>query len=113
VHDTIVVFDRIRENLTRNPDVAFPEVVNASLNETLARSLNTSLTLVLTIVALLFLGGATIQSFLLVLLIGVISGTYSSIFVASQLLVSWEAGDLRRAFGRFIPRLAPAPGPGS
>jgi preprotein translocase subunit SecF len=113
VHDTIVVFDRIRENVNRNPGVAFPEVVNASLNETLARSINTSLTLVITIAALLLLGGVTIQSFLLVLLIGVVSGTYSSIFVASQLLVSWEAGDLRRVFGRFIPRLAPAPEPGS
>jgi preprotein translocase subunit SecF len=56
------------------------------------------------------LGGVTIQSFLVVLLIGVISGTYSSIFVASQILVSWEEGDLGRILGRFFPRLAPAPG---
>jgi SecD/SecF fusion protein len=110
VHDTIVVFDRIRENITRNPGVELPEIVNASLTETLARSLNTSLTLVLTIGALLMLGGVTIQSFLLVLLIGVVSGTYSSIFVAAQLLVSWEEGDVLRIFQRVIPRLAPAPG---
>ncbi len=110
VHDTIVVFDRIRENVSRNPGVAFPEIVNASLNETLARSINTSLTVVVTIAALLLLGGETIQDFLLVLLIGIISGTYSSIFIASQLLVSWEEGDVRRIFGRLIPRLAPAPG---
>jgi len=110
VHDTIVVFDRIRENVTRNPGVELPEIVNASLTETLARSLNTSLTLVLTIGALLLLGGVTIQSFLLVLLIGVVSGTYSSIFVAAQLLVSWEQGDVPRIFQRLIPRLAPAPG---
>ncbi|MDP2948855.1 MAG: protein translocase subunit SecD, partial [Chloroflexota bacterium] len=110
VHDTIVVFDRIRENVGRNPGVEFAEVVNASLNETLARSINTSMTVVVTIVALLLLGGVTIQTFLLVLLIGIISGTYSSIFVASQLLVSWEEGDVRRLFGRLIPRLAPAPG---
>jgi len=110
VHDTIVVFDRIRENITRNPGVELPEIVNASLTETLARSLNTSLTLVLTIGALLLLGGVTIQSFLLVLLIGVVSGTYSSIFVAAQLLVAWEEGDVLRVFGRVIPRLAPAPG---
>jgi protein-export membrane protein SecD/preprotein translocase SecF subunit len=109
-HDTIVVFDRIRENVGRNPGVAFPEIVNASLTETLARSINTSMTVVVTIVALLLLGGVTIQSFLLVLLIGVISGTYSSIFVASQILVSWEQGDVPRIFQRLFPRLAPAPG---
>ena len=109
-HDTIVVFDRIRENVGRNPGVEFAEVVNASLTETLARSINTSMTVVVTLVALLLLGGVTIQSFLVVLLIGVISGTYSSIFVASQILVSWEEGDLGRILGRFFPRLAPAPG---
>jgi len=108
-HDTIVVFDRIRENMGRNPGVEFTEVVNASLTETLARSINTSMTVVVTIVALLLLGGVTIQSFLVVLLIGVISGTYSSIFVASQILVSWEEGDVGRILGRFFPRLAPAP----
>jgi len=108
-HDTIVVFDRIRENVGRNPGVAFPEIVNASLTETIARSINTSMTVVVTIVALLLLGGVTIQSFLLVLLIGVISGTYSSIFVASQILVSWEQGDVPRIFQRLFPRLAPAP----
>jgi protein-export membrane protein SecD/preprotein translocase SecF subunit len=110
VHDTIVVFDRIRENITRNPGVELPEIVNASLTETLARSLNTSLTLMMTIGALLLLGGVTIQSFLLVLLIGVVSGTYSSIFVAAQLLVAWEEGDVLRIFQRWIPRPAPAPG---
>jgi len=110
VHDTIVVFDRIRENVTRNPGVELPEIVNVSLTETLARSLNTSLTLILTIGALLLLGGVTIQSFLLVLLIGVVTGTYSSIFVAAQLLVSWEEGDVLRIFQRLFPRLAPAPG---
>jgi len=109
-HDTIVVFDRIRENVGRNPGVGFAEVVNASLTETLARSINTSMTVVVTLTALLLLGGVTIQSFLVVLLIGVISGTYSSIFVASQILVSWEEGDLGRILGRFFPRLAPAPG---
>ena len=113
VHDTIVVFDRIRENITRNPGVELPEIVNASLTETLARSLNTSLTLVLTIGALLLLGGVTIQSFLLVLLIGVVAGTYSSIFVAAQLLVAWEEGDVLRVFRRVIPRPRPAPAPGS
>jgi preprotein translocase subunit SecF len=68
------------------------------------------MTVVVTLVALLLMGGVTIQSFLEVLIIGVISGTYSSIFVASQILVSWEEGDLGRILGRFFPRLAPAPG---
>jgi preprotein translocase subunit SecF len=103
VHDTIVVFDRIRENTSMNPDAPFAEVVNASLTETLARSLNTSVTLLFTIGALLLLGGSTIQSFLLVLLIGVIAGTYSSIFLASQILVSWEEGDLGKLWRRLIP----------
>jgi SecD/SecF fusion protein len=93
VHDTIVVFDRIRENVSTNPGVRFGEVVNSSLTETLARSINTSGTVVLTIIALLLLGGGSINVLLLALLIGIISGTYSSIFIASQILVSWEDGD--------------------
>ena len=108
VHDTIVVFDRIRETVSTNPEAPFVEVVNASLTETLARSLNTSVTLVFTIVALLLLGGSTIQTFLLVLLIGVIAGTYSSIFLASQILVAWEEGDLSRLW-RWLPPREPAP----
>jgi preprotein translocase subunit SecF len=105
VHDTIVVFDRIRENVARSPGVSFDEVVNASLTETLARSLNTSVTLVFTIAALLLLGGVTIQSFLIVLLLGVVAGTYSSIFIASQVLVSWEYDDLGRLLKRIFPLL--------
>jgi protein-export membrane protein SecD/preprotein translocase SecF subunit len=93
VHDTIVVFDRVRENVATNPGVRFDEVVNASLTETLARSLNTSGTVVLTLVALLLLGSGSIDVLLITLLIGIISGTYSSIFIASQILVSWEDGD--------------------
>lgn len=104
VHDTIVVFDRIRENVGRYPGVPFDEVVNASLTETVGRSINTSTTVLITIMALLLLGGATIESFLLVLLIGVIAGTYSSIFVASQIVVSWEDGDFDRLFRRVFPR---------
>jgi preprotein translocase subunit SecF len=103
VHDTIVVFDRIRENLQRaeaggyRPTLA--EAVNASLNQTLARSLNTSITLILAIIALVLLGGDTVQDFLITMLVGVLSGMYSSIFVAAQLLVSWDEGDLP-IFGR-------------
>jgi len=110
VHDTIVVFDRIRENASTYREAPFDEIVNVSLTETMARSLNTSITVLFTVVALLLLGGSTIQSFLLVLLVGVIAGTYSSIFVASQILVSWEEGDLPTLWRRLLPRRAlPAP----
>ncbi len=100
VHDTIVVFDRVREVVTNDPYVPFEEAVNASLTETLARSINTSLVVVLTIVAMLLIGGETIRNFLLVLLVGIVSGTYSSIGVASQVLVAWENRDLARLWRR-------------
>ncbi|MDP2673998.1 MAG: protein translocase subunit SecD [Dehalococcoidia bacterium] len=110
VHDTIVVFDRIRENSGTYPGASLHEVVNVSLTETMARSLNTSITVLFAVVALLLLGGSTIQSFLLVLLVGVTAGTYSSIFVASQILVSWEEGDLSSLWRRLLPR-RPLPAP--
>lgn len=100
VHDSIVVFDRIRENSRRLADRPFPEIVNHSLVQTMGRSLNTSITTVLVVLALLLFGGVTIRPFIIVLLIGIISGTYSSVFTASQLLVAWEEGDFRRWFGR-------------
>ena len=90
VHDTIVVFDRIRENLPKMPHNSFEEVVDFSLSETLVRSLNTSLTAILTLVALLLFGGENIRWFVMALLLGIISGTYSSIFNAAPLLVLWE-----------------------
>jgi len=90
VHDTIVVFDRIRENLKKIPGVPFPQVVNESILQTLARSLSTSLTVLFTLSALLLFGGETIRWFIITLLIGIISGTYSSIFNAAPLLVIWE-----------------------
>ncbi len=89
VHDTIVVYDRIRENLFHGVAGNFEEVVNKSVNDTLVRSINTSLTVELVLLALFFLGGATIHYFALALMIGVAFGTYSSIFVASALLVDW------------------------
>jgi preprotein translocase subunit SecF len=95
VHDTIVVFDRIRENFIRRSGDAFEDVVNHSLAQTLTRSLNTSLTVILTLVVLLLFGGVTIRTFVLALLIGITTGTYSSIFVASMLLVSWHIGELK------------------
>lgn len=90
VHDTIVVFDRIRENLKKYSDYSFEEVVNHSVLQTFARSLNTSLTVVFVLLALLLFGGESIKTFVLALLIGVISGTYSSIFNAAPLLVVWQ-----------------------
>jgi preprotein translocase subunit SecF len=90
VHDSIVVFDRIRENLRKYTKESFEEVVNISVNETLVRSLNLSLTVIITLLALYLFGAASIKSFLLTLIIGLISGTYSSIFNASPLLVSWH-----------------------
>src|ERR671934_634736 len=86
VHDTIVVFDRIRENFIRRSGDTFEDVVNHSLAQTLTRSLNTSLTVILTLVVLMLFGGVTIRTFVLALLIGITTGTYSSIFVASMLL---------------------------
>jgi preprotein translocase subunit SecF len=103
VNDTIVVFDRIRENVARLPAERLEKNVNTSLLETLGRSLNTSVTLLITVLALLLLGGETIRNFLLVLLIGLMSGTYSSIAIASQVLVSWESGELGRTLRRFRP----------
>jgi preprotein translocase subunit SecF len=100
VHDTIVVFDRVRENVIRHPGDTFADVMNHSLTQTLARSMNTSLTVLLTLVALFLFGGVTIRNFVLALLIGVTSGTYSSIFFASMLLVDWESGALGRFLGR-------------
>ncbi|MDE2026104.1 MAG: protein translocase subunit SecF [Patescibacteria group bacterium] len=90
VHDTIVVFDRIRENLKRNLTRSFEEVVNESILQTLGRSLNTSLTVLLVLLALLLFGGESTKWFVVALLVGVISGTYSSIFNASPLLVLWH-----------------------
>ena len=90
VNDTIVVFDKIRENVLIHSNRAFPEIVNLSISETISRSLNTSFTLLITLVALILFGGATIREFLFVLLIGVAAGTYSSIAIASQVLVSWD-----------------------
>jgi preprotein translocase subunit SecF len=90
VHDTIVVYDRTRENLLKSGSREdFSEVINRSLNETMARSINTSLTVIVTLLAIFIFGGETIRNFTLALLIGIVFGTYSSIFVASALIVDW------------------------
>ncbi|MBA7623113.1 Protein translocase subunit SecDF [subsurface metagenome] len=98
INNTVVVFDRIRENLKRGISANFEMVVNNSLVETLSRSMNTSLTTMLVVLALLLFVGATIQNFAIVLLIGIISGTYSSLFIAPNLLIVWERGE----WGRLI-----------
>jgi preprotein translocase SecF subunit len=96
VHDTIVVFDRIRENRARHAGERFSEIVNHSILQTFARSIMTSFTVVLTLLALFLFGGSAIRNFVLALLIGIISGTYSSIFNASPLLVVWHEWEARR-----------------
>jgi preprotein translocase subunit SecF len=110
VHDSIVVFDRIRENVARGFIRSFPDAVNHSLLQTMGRSFNTSLTLIFSILALLLLGGQSIRDFLLVLLIGVSTGTYSSVFIASMFLVTWQQGDIPRLWRRISGRrTAPPP----
>lgn len=102
VHDTIVVFDRIRENLSRRTSESFETIADASLIQTMSRSLNTSLTVIFTLSALSLFGGDTIREFTLALLIGIASGTYSSIFNASMILVVWENEEYRHWFGNWF-----------
>ncbi|MCX6717992.1 MAG: protein translocase subunit SecF [Candidatus Staskawiczbacteria bacterium] len=96
VHDTIVIFDRIRENILRRGMGQFEETVNWSLNQTLGRSISTVLTVEFVLVSLYFLGGETLKYFALTLIIGITSGAYSSIFIASPLLVSWYKHSLKK-----------------
>lgn len=96
VHDTIVVFDRIRENLMRVNGVPFATIVNNSILQTIVRSLNTSLTAMLVLFTLLIFGGETVRWFVVALLLGIASGTYSSIFNAAPLLVAWHDWDQKR-----------------
>ena len=104
VNDSIVVFDRIRETVLRGEERTFSAAVNSSLLQTLARSLNTSFTLVFAILALLLMGGDSIREFLFAMLIGTIAGTYSSIFIAAQVLVTWDEDDVPRLFRRLLGR---------
>ncbi|HET9878995.1 MAG TPA: protein translocase subunit SecF [Candidatus Limnocylindria bacterium] len=99
VHDTIVVFDRIRENRVRHAGEPFGAIVNHSILQTMGRSIITSITVMVTLAALLLLGPPTIRTFTLALLVGVVSGTYSSIFNASQLLVAWHEWSEKRKAG--------------
>src|SRR6185369_14225510 len=96
VHDTIVVFDRIRENLRLHAGQSMEYVVNHSITQTLVRSLNTSLTVLFVLLSLLLFGGETIKYFVFALFIGIIVGTYSSIFIASPVLVMWQKWQTRK-----------------
>ncbi|MBI2607578.1 MAG: protein translocase subunit SecF [Candidatus Doudnabacteria bacterium] len=96
VHDTIVVFDRIRENLRLRPGQDLGEIIDDSVNQTLVRSINTSMTVVFVLTALLLFGGETIFYFVLALLIGILAGTYSSVFIAAPMLLVWHKWSLRR-----------------
>ncbi|MDE3112688.1 MAG: protein translocase subunit SecF [Chloroflexota bacterium] len=107
VHDTIVVFDRIRENLRLNPGEALNPVINFSVMQTMTRSVITSLTVLLTLLALFLFGGYSVRNFALALLIGIISGTYSSIFNAAQVVSLWqEIEDVWRRRGKAQPAAA-------
>lgn len=108
VHDTIVVFDRIRENSRLGISKDFGEVVNFSIQQTLGRSLNTSMTTLFVIVALFLFGGPTIKNFILVLLIGIVTGTYSSICNAASLLVVWDRKEWSKFLGWLPLKRAPA-----
>ncbi len=90
VNDTIVVFDRIRENLRLHPNLSFEEVANESVTQTITRSINTSLTTLLILICIYIFGGETLRYFVLALLVGIFIGTYSSIFTASPILVVWQ-----------------------
>jgi preprotein translocase subunit SecF len=103
VNDTIVVFDRVRENIGRYNGASIAEIVNISVRETVGRSLNTSITLLVVVLSLLLFAGTSIRPLLYVLGTGVVVGTYSSIFIASLTLVAWESGEI----GRFFRRLRP------
>ena len=112
IHDKIVVFDRIRENQQRQVFDNYESIVNFSIAQTMVRSINNSMTVVFTLLALYLFGGTSTRTFVLALLIGMISGTYSSIFTAAQLLVAWQKGEIQSFFGRLTrrgPRPAPAP----
>jgi preprotein translocase subunit SecF len=104
VHDTIVVFDRVRENLVFRAGDRYEDIVNYSIVQTIPRSINTTITTLFTLLALYLFGGATIQYFILALIIGIVAGTYSSIFNAAQILVVWENREIHDFFARLLGR---------
>jgi SecD/SecF fusion protein len=111
LYDTIIVFDRIRENLPRMPRAAFAQVVNKSMSEVLTRSLATSACTLLPVLALLLFGGATLKDFAFALMVGIASGTYSSIFIASPVLTAWKEREpnFRRRRARIVDQMGYLP----
>ena len=107
MNDTVVVFDRIRENREKNRRAPLAELVNHSINQTLSRTVLTSLLTFVVVVVLFFLGGEVLRGFSFVMIIGIIVGTYSSIFVAAPLVIVWEEWKMKRAAAK--PASAPAP----
>jgi len=108
LYDTIIVFDRIRENMPRMPRAAFSQIVNRSMSEVLTRSLATSFSTLLAVTSLLIFGGATLQDFAFAMLVGIVSGTYSSIFIASPVLTAWK--EREQGFSRRRERIAEVEG---
>ena len=112
LYDTIIVFDRIRENMPRMPRAAFSQIVNRSMSEVLTRSLATSFTTLLAVTSLLIFGGATLQDFAFAMMVGIASGTYSSIFIASPVLTAWKEREPGFARRRAADRRGRGPGAG-
>jgi SecD/SecF fusion protein len=117
LYDTIIVFDRIRENVPRMPNAAFSQIVNRSMSEVITRSLATSFSTLLPVASLMFFGGETLRDFAFALLVGIASGTYSSIFIASPVLSHWKEREpvykkrearIRQEFGGLVPAYAVA-----
>jgi SecD/SecF fusion protein len=108
LYDTIIVFDRIRENMPRMPRAAFSQIVNRSMSEVMTRSLATSFTTLMGVISLLIFGGATLQDFAFAMLVGIASGTYSSIFIASPVLTAWK--EREPGFARRRTRIAEVEG---
>ncbi|MFN8459148.1 MAG: protein translocase subunit SecF [Anaerolineae bacterium] len=104
IHDTIIVFDRLRENMPRHRNEPFESVCNRSILETMNRSLATSISTLFVVAAILIFGGATMRQFVAIILVGIISGTYSSIFNAVPILVSWQRGEITNLFRRLTGR---------
>lgn len=111
LNDTIVVYDRIRENMKKLSKITFPELVNQSINETLSRTILTSLTTLITVVILYFVGGGVIHNFAFALIIGVVVGTYSSIYIASPVILFFEPYGRNKKGGRATKPKRPAPAP--
>jgi SecD/SecF fusion protein len=111
LYDTIIVFDRVRENVPRMPRAAFTQIVNRSMSEVLTRSLATSFCTLLPVIALLFFGGETLKDFAFALMVGIASGAYSSIFIASPVLTHWKEreGSYRSRRARIVRELGQVP----